>query len=331
VKPALVLLLLAGCGTVDGRLRFVSSQATLASWSFVIDDRARGAELLIDGRYRADGCNRAGRQLRCELRGMFPGGHTVEVRLPAAVLKRSVLVGKPWPARPAFVTVRDAEEAISAAKAGADGVIIDEKTLEPQEVVDAAHKHNTRALVHDPALIELAAADGLVGVTASPEIQRRFPQVRSFVIDETVTQAVAAFTAGGDATALKETLARATGIARGVGLVAAAAALTSEKGAIVDKSALGILDGRKRHKSLREGKLQDLKLDGPRYGVTFVAGSDATTLLINAGSEPWRVEPSLPVSPIDLLGATLDGAAISVAPHDVALLVRLPEKDKTRY
>jgi hypothetical protein len=331
LKALLVLLFAAGCGDVDGRLRFYSSQATLASWSFVIDDRARGAEILVDGRFRATGCNRAGRTVRCELRGLFPGGHTVEVHLPAAVLKRSVLVGKAWPERPAFVMVRDAEEAIAAAKAGADGVVIDEKALEPQEIVDAAHKHNTRALVGKPELIELAAADGLIGAAVPPDVARRFPQARSFLVDETASQAVATFAAGGDAAALKEALAKAAGIVRASGLLSAAAAFTSQKGALLDKAALGILDGRKRHKSLREGKLQDEKLDGPRYSATFVAGSDATTLLINAGGEPWRVEPALPISPLDLLGTPLEGNAITVKPKDVALLVRLPEKDKTRY
>ena len=42
--------------------------------------------------------------IRCELRGLWPGGHTLEVRLPNAVLKRSVLIGKPWPERPSTAT-----------------------------------------------------------------------------------------------------------------------------------------------------------------------------------------------------------------------------------
>jgi hypothetical protein len=330
VKIAL-LLLVAGCGTVEGRLRWVSSQATQASWSFVVDDRARGAEVLVDGRFRGDGCNRAGTQLRCELRGMFPGGHSVEVRLPAAVLKRTVLIGRPWAARAAFVRVRDAEEAVAAAKVGADGVVVDEKALDPVEVIEAAHKNGARALVKSAELVELGGADGLLGVELPPEVRRRFPEARVYRVDEAATAAVAKFAAGGEAAALKDALAGAGGLTAGTGLVGGAAALTAEKGALLDKAALGILDGRRRHASLREGKLQDLRMEGPRYGVTFVAGSDATTLLINAGKEPWHVEPALPVAPIDLLGGHAEDGKIDVSPNDVALLVRLPEKDRTRY
>jgi hypothetical protein len=331
VRAALLFLLIAGCGTVDGRLRFVSSQATQATWSFVVDDRARGAEILIDGRFRGDGCDRHGVQLRCELRGMFPGGHTLEVRLPAAVLKRTVLIGRPWAARPAFVTVRDAEEAAAAARASADAVVVDPRALEPEEVIEAAHKHGARALVKNPELVERAGADGLLGVTAAPDLLKRFPEVRSYSVDEKTSEAVTRFAAGGDAAALKQALSQASGLTAGVGLVGGAAALTAEKGALLDAKALAILDGRKRHASLREGKTQDLRVEGARYGVTFVSGSDATTLLINASKEPWHVEPELPISPIDLLGGHPQEGKIDVAPNDVALLVRLPEKDKTHY
>jgi hypothetical protein len=328
---SLLLLLLSGCGTVEGRLRWVSSQATQASWSFVVDDRARGAEVLVDGRFRGDGCNRAGRQIRCELRGLFPGGHSVEVRLPAAILRRTVLVGRPWAARPAFVRVRDADEAVAAAKAGADGVVVEGAALEPHEIVEAAHKHGTRALARSVELVELGGADGVLGVALPPDVQRRFPEARAYFVDENASRAVAKFAGGGEAAELKEALASAAELTAGTGLVAGATALTAEKGALLDKASLGILDGRKRHASLREGKPQDLRTEGARYGVTFVAGSDATTLLINASKEPWRVEPSLPVSPIDLLGGRLQEGKIDVSPNDVALLVRLPEKDKSRY
>jgi hypothetical protein len=331
VKPALVCIFLLGCGTTDGRLRFLSSQATQASWSFVIEDRARGAEILIDGRWRGDGCNRAGVQVRCELRGLFPGGHTVEVRLPAAVLKRSVVVGRPWSARPAFVRVRDPDEAAAAAQKGADGVVVDPSALEPADVIDAAHKHGARALVKDPSLIELAAADGVIGELPAP-LRRRFPEARGFSMDEAASQAVQLFVDGGSgAAALESALSAATGLVRGVGLLGGAAALAGPSGALVDQKALPILDGRKRHASLREGKPQDVKSEGARYAVTFVKGGDASTLLLNGGKEPWRVEAALPTSPVDLLGGTLDGNAVTVAPHDVALLVHVAEKDKTRY
>src|SRR6185503_10483361 len=139
----------SGCAAQPTRLRYLSSVATQASWSFVIDDRARAAELLVDGRTRLHDCDRAGRTLRCELRGLFPGGHTVEVRLPGAVLERSVVIGKPWPVRPALVRVRSADEAGAAAAAGADGVIAD-GALDPAElgeIADAAHARGARFLV----------------------------------------------------------------------------------------------------------------------------------------------------------------------------------------
>src|SRR5207253_1752506 len=117
-----------------------------------------------------------------------------------------------------------------------------------------------------------------------------------------------------EAAALKEALGRAQGLTAGTGLVGGAAALTAENGALLDRAALGMLDGRRRHASLREGKLQDLRMEGARYGVTFVAGSDATTLLINAGREPWHVEPALPVAPIDLLGGHFQDGKMDVAP-----------------
>src|SRR5205823_6586747 len=210
---------------------------------------------------------------------VFPGGHSVEVRLPAAVLKRTVIIGRPWAARPAFVRVRDADEAVAAAKAGADGVLVDAKALDPIEVIEAAHKQGTRALAGSVELVEMGAADGVLGMELPPELRRRFPEARVYRVDETATAAVAAFAAGGEAAALKDALARAGGLTAGTGLVGGAAALTAEKGALVDRAALGILDGRRRHASLREGKLQDLRLDGARYGVTFVAGSDSATLL----------------------------------------------------
>ncbi len=333
MRPALLLIFvpLVSCGTTAGRLRFVSSQATQASWSFVIDDRARGAEVLVDGRFRDDGCERAGHVIRCELRGLFPGGHTLEVRLPAAVLKRTVILGQAWAARPVLVTARDADEATAAAKAGADGVVADAAALDPVELIEAAHKQGARALVHDPDLIETGGADGLVGLALTADQQRRFPEARSYMIDQTASGAVTVFAGGGEATALRSALERSTGLVSATGLVGDAAALTAPHGALVDKAALPMLKGRRHHAALREGKPQDEKSDGPRYSVTLVSGGDAATLLINAGKEPWQVQPTLPTAPLDLLGSTLDGATLTIAPHDVALLVHLPEKDKTRY
>ena len=172
------LLLLSGCASTDSRLRFVSSVATQASWSLVVDDRARGAELWIDGRLRADACDRVRTQIRCELRGMFPGGHTIELRTAGAVLRRTVLVGAPWRDTLALVRVKNEDEAEAAAKAGADGVIIVGGDWKP--IVDVAHKAGIRALaVGDAGAIEWASADGVVGGEIPPALHARFPEARA--------------------------------------------------------------------------------------------------------------------------------------------------------
>lgn len=157
----------------------MSSYATQASWSLVVDDRARGAEIWIDGRPRTDGCDRIRTQVRCELRGLFPGGHTVELRTAGAVLRRSVLVGAPWRDKLALVRVRNEDEAEAAAKAGADGVIIVGGDWKP--IVDSAHKAGVRALVvGDAGAIEWASADGVVGGTIPAPLHARFPEARAF-------------------------------------------------------------------------------------------------------------------------------------------------------
>jgi hypothetical protein len=172
------LFVLAGCASSESRLRFVSSYATQASWSLVVDDRARGAEIWIDGRPRIDACDRIRTQVRCELRGLFPGGHTFELRTAGAVLRRSVLVGAPWRDKLALVRVRNEDEAEAAAKAGADGVIIVGGDWKP--IVDAAHKAGIRALVvGDAGAIEWASADGVVGGAIPPALHARFPEARA--------------------------------------------------------------------------------------------------------------------------------------------------------
>jgi hypothetical protein len=171
-------VLLAGCASSESRLRFVSSYATQASWSLVVDDRARGAEIWIDGRPRIDACDRIRTQVRCELRGLFPGGHTFELRTAGAVLRRSVLVGAPWRDKLALVRVRNEDEAEAAAKAGADGVIIVGGDWKP--IVDAAHKAGVRALVvGDAGALEWASADGVVGGAIPPALHARFPEARA--------------------------------------------------------------------------------------------------------------------------------------------------------
>ncbi len=171
--------MIGGCASSsDARLRFVSSRATQASWSLVVDDRARGAELWIDGRLRSDACDRIRTQVRCELRGMFPGGHTIELRTAGAVLRRTVLVGAPWRETLAMVRVSNEDEAEAAAKAGADAVIIVGGNWKP--IVDVAHKGGNRALaVGDAGAIEWAGADGVIGGEIPPALHERFPEARA--------------------------------------------------------------------------------------------------------------------------------------------------------
>jgi hypothetical protein len=166
VRLAIVsLLLVGGCASSGPRLRWVSSQATQASWSLVVDDRARGGELWIDGRTRDDNCGRVRSQIRCELRGLWPGGHTF------------VLIGHPWPQRLAIVRVSSPDEAEAAAKAGADAVLV--SGGETRAIVASAHAHSMRALVWwDASAIEWAGADGIVTGSIPPELQVRFPEAR---------------------------------------------------------------------------------------------------------------------------------------------------------
>ena len=172
-----MMLLLSGCATGE-RLRFVSSYATQASWSLVVDDGAKGGQVWIDGRMRDDACNRVRSQVRCELRGLWPGGHSVELRTAGAVLKRSVLIGRPWRDRMALVKVRDEDEAEAAARAGADGVIL--VGGDWKRIVDSAHKHGVRALVVGGAgALEWAAADGVVGGEIPAALHERFPEARA--------------------------------------------------------------------------------------------------------------------------------------------------------
>ncbi len=172
------LLLLSACASTDGRLRVVSSYATQASWSLVVDDRARGAEIWIDGRPRIDACDRVRTQIRCELRGLWPGGHTVELRIAGTVLRRSVLIGRPWRDKMALVRVRDEDEAEAAAKAGADGVII--VGGDWKRIIDVAHKNGARALVVGNAdAIDWAGADGVVGGELPRELHERYPEARA--------------------------------------------------------------------------------------------------------------------------------------------------------
>jgi hypothetical protein len=282
------------------RLRFVSSRATQATWSFVVDDGARGAELLIDGRIREDGCDHVRNHIRCELRGLWPGGHTVEVRLPAAVLRRSVLLGKPWPARPVLVRVRFADEARAAAEAGADGVIAEGNDV--QEIVDAAHAKEARAFVPaDASAVEKAGADGVVDGVIPPDVQARFPE------------------------------ARALGpLAEAHDLPSAALAIVDPRGAIVEANAFPLLRVRKKHALLADGSPRSLVSEPTRRAFALAKGSDELELVVNFGADEWRYAPAVR-NPLDLLGGHLSDGAVVVRPHDAAIVVRSRAPDLTRY
>ena len=358
---ALTLVLLAGCApavrpnaTIDGRLRFVASQATQASWSFRVDDHARGGELLVDGRPRDEGCARAGRELRCELRGLFPGGHVVELRLPGALLRRSVLIGKPWPERPVLVRAASPEEAAQAVDAGADGVILDARNspsaADLSELVDVVHAHSARAVVAgDPRSIESAGADALLGDPVPPELTARFPEARTLVVDGAASHALdgavapppdgaaghppdGAATHPSDGAAPHpldghdlDALLGASGLVEARGLSSAALALAAPHGAIVERAAFPLLSARKRHASLRTGAAKAFAVEPGRVGVKLEQGRDEALVLVNAADAPWSLHPPALVAPQSLVGAPASGdGALTVAAHDVSVLLGAP-------
>jgi hypothetical protein len=241
-------------------------------------------------------------------------------------LRRSVLVGKPWPERLVLVRATDAAAAIEAAKAGADGVLVDGQA--DPELVEAAHAHGIRALVTGPlGLIELAAADGVVGGELPPELARRFPETRAFALDLDASRALAAQVSGRGAPLPPA----ARGLVEAEGLAADALALVAPGGAIVDRKAFPMLDARRRHAALRAGSVEVLESGPTRYGAILASGGDRATLLINLDEAPWPLKVTVPSQPLDLLGGKVEDGQATVAPHDVALLVGTPVPDRTRY
>ncbi len=253
------------------RLRFVSSTATQASWSLVVDDRARGGQLWVDGRPRDEDCDRVRSQIRCELRGVWPGGHIFELRVAGAVMKRTVLIGKPWPERLALVRVATPEEVEAAAKAGADGILI--TGGETRSLVNAAHGAGTRAFVwSDATAVEWAGADGIVAGVMPKELQARFTEARGL---GTPPPEVAD---------------------------AAAAALALLSGnAIVPASAFEFLRERRHHRSLQQGQAKPTNDDAPpkhRAMAVDDRGKDAMTVYVNLDTAPWEVHSySPPIAP----------------------------------
>ncbi len=307
------------------------SQATQASWSFAVDDHARGATLMVDGRLRATGCDRAGREMRCELRGLFPGGHTVELRLPGAVLRRSVVIGRPWPARPALVRVRSVDEARAVADAGADGVVaaaaLGVETL--QDIADAVHAKSVRLLVAgDASMIERAGADGVIDAALPPDVARRFPEALALTIDTKASALAAAWKLG--ALPPPDAMSASTGLVEAPGLIAGALALLSPHGAILSKEAFSLLGPRKRHVALRAGAHAITTASNSRLGFTLTKG-EVVAILVNADPAPWVYKAETPYSPLDLLGSPVKDDAVTIQPNDVAMLIASPQPDKTRF
>jgi hypothetical protein len=261
VRLAIVLsLLLSGCASSGARLRWISSQATQASWSLVVDDRARGGELWIDGRTRDDDCGRVRSQIRCELRGMWPGGHTFELRVAGAVLKRTVLIGHPWPERLAIVRVASPDDAEAAAKAGADAVLV--SGGETRAIVAAAHAKSVRALVWwDASAIEWAGADGIITGSIPPELAVRFPEARVLPAPPEPTDA------------------------------AATALALLEGNVVVPPSAFDLLRERKHDKWLARAQAAPAQDDAPPQHRAFALGG-FRVLLVNLGQEAWGDVPA---------------------------------------
>jgi hypothetical protein len=325
-------LLWAACSAHAPRLRLVSSETELATWSFVVEDPAGAAQILIDGRPRVDACRRAGLMLRCELRGLFPGGHTLELRLAGGVLRRSAFIGPAWATRPILVRGRDAATIAGAAHAGADGVLIP-WAMEPaaiDELVEAAHKGGIRILVDTPIAVGDALAerieryglDGAIGASLSANAARRFPSVRTFTIDEAASRALASNLAGEPLPL--DRLAQGTGLIDAHGALGLGLAMLAGRAAIAEGASFTLLGVRKRHRALREGTTTVLADDGLRRAVRLQAGGDAVTLVTNTGKEPYTPTVEMPPSPIDLLGGHVAGGEPVVAPGDVAAVLASP-------
>jgi hypothetical protein len=280
-------------------LRLISSRATQASWSLVVDDRARGAELLIDGRLRDDACDRVRSTIRCELRGLWPGGHTLEVRLPGAVMKRTVLIGKPWPERLVFARAATRDEALAAAQAGADVVIAEG---EIDDAITGAHQAGARAAVAgDVTLIERGGADAILDGTLPADVAERFPEARALAAPP-----------------------------KAPSLAEAAAAIAQGQPVEVAPNAFPLLRARKKHAALQRGQLKTLVSEAGHRAWELRAPSDSVIVAINDSDGEWTLATDFR-APIDLLGGHADAEKITVRARDVGVIIRSPVADSTKY
>jgi hypothetical protein len=241
-----------------------------------------------------------------------------------------VVVGRPWPERPALVRVRSTDEAKEAAEAGADGVIADASlgTEALQDLAETVHAHSVRLFVSGGArALELAAADGVVDQPLPPELKERFPEALSLKVDAAASQAL-------DTPAAFDRLRNASGPVETHGLVQAAFAHLSPDGLIVDHAAFPLLGARKRHPALSaaaEVELYAAPPQAPGWAFAMRAHGDETLLMINGSACAWRWRPPGLAAPLDLLGSHVENDTVELKPGDVALLVRSPAPDKTRF
>lgn len=312
-------------------MAFRASRPTDGAWAFSIADHSGSGQLLLDDRYRNDICRRVGQELRCEIRGLFPGGHTVEVSSAGSVLRRSALIGVPWPAHPVVVRVRDVDQTYTAAHAGADAVLYEGEDVEvAQDIVRAAHGGGARAIIVLPGeVVSLTGADAVWGRALDPETKRRFPETRE-LHPATDPSLVTAAWEQADRAALAKLL-DATGLVEIDRPELTPLGLLAPAGMVVAANNLDLVRARKKQGALRHGKAQLQSIEGRRAVVEFRAGRESLLWVANLDpAAEWRFVPTGVTQPLDLLGGSVDGEAIRVRPNDFSLIVKLPGRDPSR-
>jgi hypothetical protein len=330
---------LVGCeGSGASRLRWVSSTPAGAAWSFVVDDHGQGATVLVDERPRVTACDRAGRTLRCQLRGLFPGGHTVEARVSGAVLRRSALLGRSWPERPLMIRARTPAEVRGAADA--DAAILPGDHPDLPALVEDAHRAGIRALAEcadeacGTAAVERAGADGVLGPSAGASDS--FPETRAFSIDKPTSATLSAALAEARVPPLP-----GSGVLDTRGPLGAALAIAAGHAAVVDvepqqsPTALPNLNAaRRRHAALARGTSEPVAVEGALPGQAAFRlrwKKDEVLVLVNLTTTPWAVRPPGIVRPLDLLGSSLRDGVLEVRARDVALVIPTPGPDPTQF
>ena len=266
------------------------------------------------------------------MRGLFPGGHTVQVQMPGAVLRRSALIGIPWPMRPLVVRVRDVEQAQTAARDGADLVLYEGADVSlAADIVLSAHANGARVALTLPGsgAIAQTGADAVWARTLDSETKRRFPETRELIPSNspTLLEEVAA---AADRASFDRLLAT-VGVVEVPRPALAPLGLLAPGGIVVDPTSLDLVKARKRQTPLREGKTAILIVQNRRAVVTFRAGHQSLLWVANLDpSMEWRFVPEGVSRPLDLLGGALDGDAIRIRPGDFSLIVQLPGRDPSR-